>query len=63
MDVPHSYYYGLGSDLYDGQWHTLVRNLLADIENAQPGVVILAVDGFYIRGSGRVDDVKLKPSN
>ena len=33
--------YGLGPDAMDGQWHTFVRDLQADLEEAQPGVTIL----------------------
>jgi hypothetical protein len=51
--------HGVGSDVIDGQWHTFVRDLQADLEEAQPGVIILEVNGFLIRGSGRVDDIKL----
>jgi len=52
-------HHGLGSDVIDGQWHTFVRDLQGDLEHAQPGVSILEVNGFLIRGSGRVDDIKL----
>ena len=51
--------YGLGAGAMDGQWHTYVRDLQADLEGAQPGVTITEVNGFLIRGSGRVDDIKL----
>jgi hypothetical protein len=36
-----------------------VRDLQADLKVAQPGVTILEVNGFLIRGSGRVDDIAL----
>ena len=51
--------YGLGPDAMDGQWHTFVRDLQADLEGAQPGVTILEVNGFLIRGSGMLDDIML----
>ena len=51
---------GLGSGVISGQWHTFVRDLQADLEEAQPGEEILEVNGFLIRGSGRVDDIKLQ---
>ncbi|CAB1058407.1 hypothetical protein D1BOALGB6SA_3163, partial [Olavius sp. associated proteobacterium Delta 1] len=41
-------------------WHTFVSDLQVDLEAAQPGVEILEVNGIFIRGSGRVDDIKLK---
>ena len=52
-------HHGLGSDVIDGQWHTFARDLQSDLEEAQPGVTILEVNGFLIRGSGKVDDIKL----
>ena len=51
--------HGLGSHITDRQWHIFSRNLDADLEDAQSGVEILEVNGFLIRGSGRVDDIKL----
>ena len=51
--------FGIGSNATDGQWRTFTRDLQADLELAQPGVEILSVDGFLIRGSGKVDDIKL----
>ncbi|MHC4674633.1 MAG: DUF6531 domain-containing protein, partial [Planctomycetota bacterium] len=52
-------HHGLAAYLEDGQWHPVVRDLLADLQEAQPGVDILAVNGFLIRGSGRLDDIRL----
>jgi hypothetical protein len=52
-------HHGLGSDVVDGQWHTFVRDLSADLEEAQPDATILEVNIFSIRGSGSVDDIKL----
>jgi hypothetical protein len=52
-------HHGLGSYIIDGQWHTIARDLAADLQAAQPGVSILEVNGLIIRGSGRVDDIKL----
>jgi hypothetical protein len=52
-------YHGLGSDAADGQWRTYNVDLQADLTEAQPGVTITEVNGFLVRGSGRIDDVKL----
>ena len=52
-------HYGLGSDVTDGRWHTFTRDLEADLADAQRGARILEVNGFLIRGSGKVDDIKL----
>jgi len=51
--------HGLGKHVKDGQWRTFTRDLEADLHDAQPDVNILLVNGFLIRGSGRVDDIKL----
>jgi putative surface-exposed virulence protein len=50
---------GLGTSAVNGQWQTFTRDLQADLEQAQPGVKILEVNNFQIRGSGLVDDIKL----
>lgn len=52
-------YFGLGSEVIDGEWHTFVRDLQADLNEAQPGVIINEVNGFLIRGSGMVDDIRM----
>jgi len=52
--------FGLGSDTKDGQWHTFVRDLQADLTRGQRGAKLLKVNSFSIRGSGRVDDIKLR---
>ncbi|MBD3160121.1 MAG: hypothetical protein GF309_15185, partial [Candidatus Lokiarchaeota archaeon] len=54
-------HHGLGSDAYDGTWRTFERDLLDDLHDAQPGVDIINVDAFLIRGSGYVDEIKLLP--
>lgn len=51
--------YGIGDDAADGRWRTFVRDLYADLHRAQPGALLMEVNGFLIRGSGRVDDIKL----
>jgi len=51
--------YGLGVDAIDGQWHSFVRDLQADLSRAQPDAFILEANAFLIRGSGKIDDVKL----
>jgi len=51
--------YGLGRDVTDRRWHTFTRDLQADLADAQRGARILEVNGFLIRGSGKVDDIIL----
>ena len=52
-------HYGLGSDTIDGTWRTFTRNLEADLRNFEPSNSIIAVNAFIVRGSGKVDDIKL----
>jgi hypothetical protein len=52
-------HHGLGSDRIDGEWHTYVRDLQADLNEFQPGVIISEVNGLYIRGSASLDYITL----
>jgi hypothetical protein len=52
-------YIGLGAGAIPGQWHTFTRDLQADLEKAQPEAKIEEVKGILVRGSLRIDDVKL----
>lgn len=54
-------HHGLGSETRNGQWHTINRNLLNDLQEAEPDNYIIATNSFYIRGSGLVDDVSSLP--
>jgi VCBS repeat-containing protein len=54
--------FGVGRSSKDGQWHLFIRDLQADLSKAQPGVQITKVNSFSIRGSGKVDDIKLRAS-
>jgi len=56
-------HFGLGGHVLDGEWHTIVRDLEADLERAQPGSTIIEVNGFLIRGSGRLDEIALHKSS
>jgi YD repeat-containing protein len=53
-------HHGLGSGTQDGSWHTILRNLEDDLQEAQPDNELEAVLGFLIRGSGRVDDIRTR---
>ena len=52
--------HGLGTHAADGTWRTFLRDLQADLAEAQPEAAIEAVNAFSIRGSGRVDDIQLE---
>ena len=58
-DKPHYIHNGLGVASNDGTWRTFTRNLSADLKRFQPMNEIISVDGFFVRGSGRIDDVEL----
>jgi hypothetical protein len=53
-------HHGLGSQVLDGQWRTFVRDLQADLDEAQSGTRVIEVNGIFLRGSGRIDDVSLR---
>ncbi|MFK7995627.1 MAG: family 16 glycosylhydrolase [Granulosicoccus sp.] len=48
---------GLGVPDNTDRWRTVERNLAADLEAAEPGNTLLAVHGFLVRGSMRLDDI------
>ena len=50
--------YALGR-VRDGQWHTFSRDLQADLEKYEAGNRVLKINGFFIRGTGMVDDIEL----
>lgn len=59
-------YYGfsLNPSLKDGAWHTVVRDLTADVAVAFPGATILSVEEFIAGGTSmRMDNVKLTTQN
>lgn len=59
--IPYDYYihHGLGSDSKSGTWKTFSRDLTQDLQEFEPNNTINSIDGLYIRGSGRIDDIAL----
>ncbi len=51
--------HGLGASSIDGEWHTFIRDLQTDLNAAQPEAIILAVNSLLVRGSGKLDDIKM----
>lgn len=51
--------FGLGSAVLDGQWHSFSRDLAADLETGEPGNTLIAVHGLLVRGSLRLDNIRL----
>jgi hypothetical protein len=62
-DSPHYIHHGLGTASNDGTWRTFTRNLSADLKEFQPTNEIISIDGFFVRGSGCIDDVELLSTN
>ena len=58
-DAPHYIHNGLGSASDDGKWITFTRNLSADLKRFDRFNEITSVDGFFVRGSGSIDDIEL----
>jgi len=52
-------YIGLGSHTIQGEWVTITRNLEEDLRQQDPTNKILSVNGFAIRGEGRIADVHM----
>jgi len=50
---------GLGSNSKNGTWQTFTRDLEADLKAYEPDNELLTVNGFLVRGSGRVDDIAM----
>jgi len=56
-------HHGLGTTSKNGTWQTLTRDLDADLAEFEPDNAIISVNAFLIRGSGKVDNVKLKKAH
>ena len=52
-------HHGIGTDKSNGEWHSINRDLQADLEEFEPGNTITSVTAFLIRGTGKVDDIHL----
>jgi hypothetical protein len=53
-------HHGLSASLTNGQWQRIERDLVADLEAAEPQLELLRVNAVLIRGSGRLDDIELR---
>ncbi len=52
--------HGLGKETVDNGWVTVTRNLQVDLSRYDQNLIIRHVQGFYIRGLGIIDDIKLE---
>lgn len=50
---------GLGTQLRNGTWQTITRDLQEDLQKFESSNTIRAVNGIFIRGNGSVDDIKV----
>ena len=51
--------FGLGTTAADGNWKIHSRDLQADLSMAQPGNLIIALNGVLVRGPVFIDDIKV----
>lgn len=51
--------FGLGTDAADGTWKFYQRDLEADLQQFEPGNSIIQVNGFRMKGTGRIDDLRM----
>ncbi len=56
IDENEYIHHGLNEETQDGEWHTISRNYVEDLQDAQPGNTVISADAFLIRGSGLVVD-------
>ena len=49
---------GLGANSNNGTWQTFIRDLQKDLEEAETGNRLIAIDSFRVRGSGAIDDIE-----
>jgi surface protein len=49
---------GLGSDSADDTWHTITRDLNADLRTAEPDNTVTVINAILVRGDGMVGDVE-----
>jgi len=52
--------YGLGRDASSGGWKKYSRNLEKDLQESEFENKIVSIENFVIRGSGRIDNIRLK---
>lgn len=48
----------LGEGTRNGAWQTFERDLNADLQRVEPDNALTSIDGFYVKGSGRLDNIR-----
>lgn len=51
--------YGLGENASNGEWHTYIRDIKADLLRLEPNNKLLSVEGFIAIGSMSIDNLEL----
>jgi hypothetical protein len=51
--------FGLGEFAKNGTWQSFVQDLASDIQKYEPDNALIQVNGFAIRGSGKIDDIQM----
>ncbi len=59
QNYPEYVRFGLGSDAVDGTWKNFQRDLDADLKSFEPAVDVIQVNGFRMKGTGRIDDLRM----
>ena len=59
--------YGLGETTSDGNWHTFIRDINADIKHFDNSNKLISIEGLRVKGDSKIDDLELfnlfKPAN
>lgn len=59
QNYPEYIRFGLGSDASDGTWKSFQRDLVADLNQFEPDNAIIQVNGFRMKGIGRIDNLRM----
>jgi len=58
----HNIVIGLKSDSMNGEWKTFSYDIDKLLKEYEPHNKVISISGLRVRGSGRVDDIKLSPT-
>ena len=52
-------HFGIGDTASDGEWHTFIRDIEADVEYFDTTNRLLSIDGLLVVGNSKIDDLEL----
>lgn len=52
-------YVKLDTSIKDGKWHTIVRDVSADLATVKPDTTLQTIHMMYVNGHGKLDNIKL----